>query len=110
MISTGLGELNGYFLLKRCRVPSRVAVATSVLVVAVTALVASGGHFIKFIQTGGETLDTVLSLVVFTIPGVLIGGQLGSVVSSRLSQKMLERSLAVLFILVAGLLMLELIR
>jgi len=110
MISTGLGELNGYFLLKRCRVPSRVAVATSVLVVAVTALVASGGHFIKFIQTGGETLDTVLSLVVFTIPGVLIGGQLGSVVSSRLSQKMLERSLAVLFILVAALLMLELIR
>ena len=26
MISTGLGELNGYFLLRRCWVPSRVAV------------------------------------------------------------------------------------
>jgi len=45
MISTGLGELNGYFLLQRCRVPSRVAVASSVFVVAVTALVASTGHF-----------------------------------------------------------------
>ena len=77
MISTGLGELNGYFLLQRCRVPSRVAVATSVFVVAVTALVASTGHFIKFVQTGGDTLNTVLSLVIFTVPGVIIGGQIG---------------------------------
>ena len=30
LISTGLGELNGYFLLRRCRVPSKVSVATSV--------------------------------------------------------------------------------
>ena len=43
MISTGLGELNGYFLLRRCWVPSRVAVATSVFVVAVTVLLASTG-------------------------------------------------------------------
>lgn len=50
MISTGQGELNGYFLLQRCRVPSRVAVASSVFVVAVTALVASSGHFVKFFK------------------------------------------------------------
>ena len=57
MISTGLGELNGYFLLRRCWVPSRVAVATSVFVVAVTALAASTGHFIPFAQAGGETFE-----------------------------------------------------
>lgn len=101
MISTGLGELNGYFLLQRCRVPSRVAVATSVLVVAVTALVASAGHFIHFVQEGAETLNTVFSLVIFTVPGVIIGGQLGSLLSAKISQRLLERSLAVLFILVA---------
>ena len=44
LISTGLGELNGYFLLRRCRVPSKVSVATSVFVVALTALSASAGH------------------------------------------------------------------
>jgi len=38
LISTGLGELGEYFLLQRCRVPSRVSVATSVFVVALTAL------------------------------------------------------------------------
>lgn len=103
MISTGQGELNGYFLLQRCRVPSRVAVASSVFVVAITALVASSGHFVRFVQTGGETLSTVLSLVIFTVPGVIIGGQLGSLVSNQISQHTLERGLAILFILVAAL-------
>ncbi len=105
MISTGLGELNGYFLLQRCRVPSQVAVATSVFVVAITDLVSSTGHFVKFVQTGGETLSTVLSLVIFTVPGVIIGGQLGPMVSSRISQHTLERALAILFIIVAALML-----
>ncbi len=109
MISTGLGELNGYFLLLRCKVPSRVAVATSVFVVAVTALVASTGHFIKFVQTGGDTLNTVLSLVIFTVPGVIIGGQIGPLVSSRISQHTLERGLAALFIIVAVLMLGEVV-
>ncbi|HRQ42091.1 MAG TPA: sulfite exporter TauE/SafE family protein [Chloroflexota bacterium] len=101
MISTGLGEMNGYFMLQRCRVPSKVAVATSVLIVAVTALVASIGHFYSFMQQGPEVLNTVYSLIIFTIPGVIIGGQLGSVVSGRISQNALMRGLGVLFVLVA---------
>lgn len=101
LISTGLGELNGYFLLQRCRVPSKVSVATSVFVVAVTALSASVGHFIRFTQSGWEVLSTVLSLVIFTVPGVIIGAQVGALVASRIPQRILERSLAVLFILVA---------
>jgi uncharacterized membrane protein YfcA len=101
MISTGLGELNGYFLLQRCRVPSKVSVATSVFVVAVTALSASGGHFIRFMSLGSDTLRTVLSIVIFTVPGVMIGAQLGSWVGERLPQKVMERTLGVLFIFVA---------
>ncbi|MFQ5743651.1 MAG: sulfite exporter TauE/SafE family protein [Acidobacteriota bacterium] len=103
MISTGLGELNAYFLLQRCRVPSSVSVATSVLVVAFTALTAASGHLYQFIQVGGETLDTVLSLIVFTVPGVIVGGQLGSAVASLVSQTVLERSLGVLFLVIAAL-------
>jgi uncharacterized membrane protein YfcA len=103
MISTGLGELNGYFLLQRCRVPSKVSVATSVFVVALTALSASAGHFFRFTQAGDEVLNTVLSIVIFTVPGVIIGGQLGSRVASRVPQHTLERGLGVLFILVGAL-------
>ncbi len=101
LISTGLGELNGFFLLQRCRVPTRVSVATSVFIVALTALAASTGHFIRFARTGGEVLTTVLSIVIFTVPGVILGAQLGSKVSSHIPQKVMERGLGVLFILVA---------
>lgn len=100
MVSTGLGEMNGYFLIQRCRVPSKVAVATSVFIVAITALTASIGHVIQFAQAGGDTLATVLNVVIFTAPGVLIGAQLGSIVANRLAQKLLERSMGILFILV----------
>lgn len=107
MLSTGLGELNGYFLLQRCRVPSKVAVATSVFIVAITALIASVGHAIGFIQAGGEALNTVLSLVIFTGPGVIVGAQLGSLVASRMPQKLLERAMGILFILVGILVLTE---
>jgi uncharacterized membrane protein YfcA len=102
MISTGLGELNGYFLLQRCKVPSAVSVATSVFVVAVTAIAASVGHVYKFVATGSDDLQTVLNLVIFTVPGVIIGGQLGSRVAGSIPQKYFEKGLGALFIIVAA--------
>lgn len=109
MVSTGLGEMNGYFLIQRCRVPSKVAVATSVFIVAITALTASIGHVVQFAQAGGDTLATVLNLVIFTAPGVLIGAQLGSVVANCLSQKLLEHSMGILFIFVGVIVLGEII-
>ncbi|MDT8342085.1 MAG: sulfite exporter TauE/SafE family protein [Longimicrobiales bacterium] len=105
MTSTGLGELNGYFLLRRCRVPSRIAVGTGVLVVAVTALSAASVHLYHFVKAGGDTLPTVLSLTAFTVPGVLIGGQLGPALAARVPGHVLEKVLGVLFFLI-GVLML----
>ncbi len=103
MISTGLGELNSYFLLQRCRVPSKVAVATSVFAVALTALSAATGHLVQFLSAGGDELQTVLNLVIFTAPGVVIGGQLGPLLATRISQHTLEKSLGVLFVIVSAL-------
>jgi hypothetical protein len=77
--------------------------ALIVFVVAVTALVASAGHFVKFIQLGGNTLTTVLSICMFTVPGIIIGGQIGSRIASRILKRSLEIGLAILFILVAAL-------
>lgn len=48
-------------------------------------------------------LPTVLGLCIFTVPGVIIGGQVGSRVASRIPPRTLEIGLAVLFILVAAL-------
>jgi hypothetical protein len=101
LISSGLGELNGYFLMRRCRVPSKISVARSVFVVAFTALAGAVGHLVQFIQSGSETLFVVASIVVFTIPGVIIGAQLGSRLSSFIPEKKLERGMGVLFLLIA---------
>lgn len=103
MISTGLGELNEYFLLQRCRVPSKVAVATSVLVVTFTALAGATGHLVQFIQGGSDALNTTFSVAIFTVPGVILGGQFGPLLAGRIPQHTLERGLGVLFVLVAAL-------
>ncbi len=103
MISTGLGELNGYFLLQRYRVPSKISVATSVLIVSLTVLFAARGHFIQFIQAGEEVLNIVLNIVIFTVPGVIIGAQVGSSIANRISQHALEFGLGILFIMVGTL-------
>ncbi|CAN5838862.1 sulfite exporter TauE/SafE family protein [soil metagenome] len=105
MVSTGLGELNGYFLLQRCRVPSKVAIATSVFVVAITALIASGAHAFQFFQGDTGELDRIVSLLIFTIPGVVVGAQLGSAVARYIPQRVLMISMGILFILVAALLL-----
>ncbi len=109
MISTGLGEMNGYFLLQRCKVPSRVSIATSVFIVSITALVASISHFVGFLSAGPDTLSLVYSIVIFTIPGVIIGGQIGPLLASRIPQRTLEVGLAVLFILVSGLMLMNVV-
>lgn len=103
MISTGLGELNSYFLLERCKVPSKVAVATSVFAVAFTALAAATGHVIQFLGSGPEVINQVFSFVIFTVPGVMIGGQIGPAFSSRVPQHVLEKVLGILFILISAL-------
>lgn len=81
LISTGLGELNSYSLVMRCRIPSRVAIATSVVVVAVTALAASVTHLVGFVNDSGDSMATVLSIVIFTVPGVVVGGQFAPLLS-----------------------------
>ena len=107
MVSSGLGELNGYFLLQRCRVPSSVAVATSVFVVAITALIASVGHIFQVAQGGLTGLATMGSLLLFTVPGVVIGAQLGPELAKRVPDRVMEIGLGGLFTITAGLLLFE---
>jgi uncharacterized membrane protein YfcA len=102
LISTGLGEANSYSLVKRCRIPSRVAIAVSVTTVAATALAASVAHLIDFLGNPDADGALILSIVVFTIPGVIIGGQLGPKITGRVPERTLIRSLGWLFLAVAA--------
>jgi len=107
MVSSGLGELNGYFLLQRCRVPSSVSVATSVFVVAITALIASVGHIFQIGQDGLHGLTTMGNLLLFTVPGVVIGTQLGPLLAERVPDRVMEIGLGCLFTITASLLLFE---
>jgi uncharacterized membrane protein YfcA len=107
LISTGLGEANSFTLVKRCRVPSRIAVAVSVTTVAFTALAASVTHAIEFARNPNADFSEVASILMFTIPGVLIGGQLGPRLVGTLPEKVLIRSLGWLFLGIAALTVFE---
>ena len=110
LISTGLGELNDFFFLRTCRIPSKVATGTSVLIVAATALVASLSHLRYFLVMGKPVLSNVLNMVIFTVPGVILGAQVGSVIASRIKSKFLEFYMSILFILIGFLTLGEVLR
>ncbi|MFB6232323.1 MAG: sulfite exporter TauE/SafE family protein [Salinibacter sp.] len=107
LVSSGLGELNSYFLLQRCRVPSSVSVATTVFVVAVTALAASSGHVVQLMQNGPDKLTTMGNLLLFTVPGVIIGAQFGPALAERVPDRWMEIGLGILLTITAALLIAE---
>ena len=98
--SAGLGELNGYFLMQRSGMPSKVAIPTIVFVVAITSLSASVGHAVQLMQGGLGSQTLLLNLLVFTVPGVIIGGQLGPILARNLPHRVMLRALAILFTIV----------
>ncbi|WP_282778439.1 sulfite exporter TauE/SafE family protein [Phaeodactylibacter xiamenensis] len=102
MISVGLAELQEYHLVARCKVPTPVAVGTSIFVVVITVLVASAGHFYEFAKVGGTVLSQVLSVVIFTVPGVVLGGQIGPRLQKSLPEDKMKVGIAVLFMLLGA--------
>lgn len=100
MISVGLAELQEYQLVARCKVPTPVAVATSVFVVVITVLVASAGHFYEFALEGGQILAQVINIVAFTIPGVIIGGQIGPKLQKSIPEDIMKVTISIVFIMI----------
>ena len=99
LVSVGLGELEMPNLVKRCKIPVAVSAATSVFVIAVTVLAGSVTAIFGLLQHGG--LDAVpWNLVVYTVPGAVIGGQLGARFQGQISSKTTERFIAILFAIV----------
>lgn len=109
MISVGLAELEEYELTARCRVPTPVAVATSIFVVVVTVFVAVLGHGRAFLaHADAGAIEQVLSIAAFTVPGVLIGGQTGPIVGGKLDPAFLKVAIAFIFMGVGVLMFLTL--
>ena len=98
MISAGLGELNEYNFLKRMRLPVSASSATSVFLVAMSATVGASLHA-YFLLSEGDTsvFSDVASLLVFTVPGVVVGAQVGVRLSGIISERLMAKFVGVLF-------------
>ena len=100
MVSVGIGEVIVPQLTKR-GVPLPIAVAASVKIVIVTAACASFTLIGQLISEGG--FDAIpWNLVAYTIPGVLIGGQIGPRLQTYVSHRVMEYSISTLFIVLAA--------
>lgn len=99
MVSVGIGEVTVSQLTHK-GIPIAVAAATSVLIVSVTVLFASSTHALQLIQGGGWSA-VPWDLLVWDIPGVLIGGQIGPRLQGLVPQQTMRRAIAVLFIVLA---------
>jgi len=104
LISSGLGEINDYLFLKRMKLPTTKAAATSVFLVAMSAIVGVSSHAIFLINEGSINLMQVVAIIIFAVPGVIIGAQLGVFASQKINQKYMQYFLGGLFLFI-GLIM-----
>ena len=86
-------------LVRQGKYPIAVAAATSVLVVISTFLFASVTHIFTLIQAGGVNA-VPWNLIIYTVPGVIIGGQIGPRLQGKVSRTKMIRTIAVVFILI----------
>ena len=94
-MSAGLPEINTSQLMARYRIPPRVADATSITVLTVTVFFAAGIHAIA-----GEP---VWHVVVWSIPGVILGAQIGPRLQRLIPATLASRMMAGVFVGVGGL-------
>lgn len=95
LISAGLPEIVTTQLIVRCRLPPRVAVATSVFTLAIAAAAGAVVHAIS--------AAPVWYIVAWSIPGVIIGGTIGTRVGKYVPSDLMELGLGVVFALVGAL-------
>jgi uncharacterized membrane protein YfcA len=99
LLGVGIGEVVMPQLVKANKVPIPVAAATSVFTVIVVIASASFTQISALIAQGG--LNAVpWNVVVYTIPAVIIGGQIGPRLQGKVSQRSMEKGIAYLFIVI----------
>jgi uncharacterized membrane protein YfcA len=99
MVSVGIGEVT-ISQLTRKGIPIAVAAATSVLVVILTIVFATATLVIELIQAGGWAA-VPWNLLVYDIPGVLIGGQIGPRLQGLIPQHRMRQAISLLFMFLA---------
>jgi uncharacterized membrane protein YfcA len=102
MISAGLGEVNELNFLQKMKMPVPGASGTSVFLVAMSAIVGVGAHtYFLVSQDELSVFTNVISLLIFTAPGVVLGAQVGVLLSNRINRQYMGKFAGVLFLILA---------
>ena len=99
LLGVGIGEVVMPQLVKANKVPIPVAAATSVFTVIVVVASASFTQISSLISQGGITA-VPWNVVVYTIPAVIIGGQIGPRLQGKVKQRSMEKAIAYLFLVI----------
>ena len=97
----GIGEV-GIISMLLSHIPVRIAIGTSHLIVALTAITATAVHFLFATETlhTGTAFPWVLPLL--TVPAVFLAGQAAPHIAAKIPARYLERFVSALFIAIAG--------
>lgn len=100
----GIGEL-GVISMILTHIPVRIAIGTSHLIVAVAAITASLIHVIFAVNESGAA-SLPWNILAMTVPTVVIAGQLSPHIASKIPAKYLQTFVTILFVVIAGALVL----
>lgn len=100
LLSVGIGEVVMPQLAKRNHVPIPVAAATSVFIVIVVVATASFTQISTLIAQGGLAA-VPWDVICYTIPGVIIGGQIGPRLQGTVAPRKMELGIGTLFVVIA---------
>lgn len=104
IIGVAIGEISNTFLTIRKKAPIKIATGTSALVLHITILAALCTNLIvlfgDFPALQAEEIVIPWSIAFILAPVVIIGGQIGSMINSRLSDGVLLKTMMVAYVLV----------
>lgn len=100
LLGVGIGEVVMPQLVRVNRVPVPVAAGTSLFVVVLVVASASFTQVSTLVAAGGLAA-VPWNVVLYTVPAVLIGGQIGPRLQGKLPHRAVERAIAGLFAIIA---------
>lgn len=96
LLGVGIGEVLMPQLARRNRVPIQVAAATSLFIVVCVVASASFTQISALVAAGGFAA-VPWNVVVYTVPAVIVGGQIGPRLQGKVPQPVVEFGLGALF-------------
>ena len=101
LIGIGIGEISNTYLMLKKKVPVRISTGTSALILHLTILSALIANFsiigglVPFLQV--DNFQIPLNVAVIIAPTVLVGGQIGAFINSRLDPAIMMRILMTVY-------------